>query len=76
MIGPAIVGIAAIVFVGGICVVVWEWTVRSDPDAPHGGPVVAIAVVGMLCGGVVSCSEAVKDVQQMKRAEQRQPETK
>lgn len=72
MIGPAILGISAIVFVVGICVVCWDWVARSDPDAPHGGPIVAFAVVGMLCGGIVSCGEAVKDVQQMKHAAEQQ----
>ena len=63
MIGMSIVGVAAIVLVIGIGVVVWDWTVRSDPDAPHGGPIVAIAIIGLLCGGIVSCAETVKVVQ-------------
>lgn len=68
MIGSYIVAGAAIVLVVGIVVVVWEWSVSSNPDAPHGGPVVGIALVALICGGVVSCGETIKDVQELKRA--------
>lgn len=73
MIGPIIVAVAAVVLVAGLILVFWDWVIRSEPDAPHGGPVVAIAIVGLLCGGVISCSEAVKDVHEMKAARMVKP---
>jgi hypothetical protein len=68
MIGPVIVAVAAIVLVVGMVVVVWEWSVSSNPDAPHGGSVIGIALAALLCGAVVSCGETMKDVQELKRS--------
>jgi hypothetical protein len=67
MIGPIILAVAAVLFVAGIFVVVWDYAIRNDPDAPHGGPIVIIAVVGMLCGGVVSCAETMEQVRELQR---------
>lgn len=67
MVGPIIIAVSAAVLFIGIIVVLWEWTVSSNPDAPHGGPIVGLAIVGLLCGGVVGCAETMKEVQAMKR---------
>lgn len=67
MIGVVIVACSALAFVVGVGVVIWDWCVNSNPDAPHGGPIVAFAFVGLLCGGVVSCVEVVKEVQELKQ---------
>lgn len=69
MIGPIILAGSVIALLIGFVVVTWDWTVLSNPDAPHGGPIVIIAIVGLLCGGVVSCTETMAAVEKL-RAQQ------
>lgn len=68
MVGPIIIAVSAVGLVVGILAVVWDWCIRSEPDAPHGGPIVGIAIIGLLCGGVVGCAETMKEVQTLKAA--------
>lgn len=67
MIGGFILALGALALFIGICVVLWEWVVRSDPDAPNGTPVIGVAVALLLFGGLFACTETLIEVQKLKR---------
>lgn len=66
-VGIIILAIGAALFLVGSYLTLLDWT-NSNPEAPHGRPVVILAVIALGLGGMVSCGETLRDVRELKAA--------